>query len=41
MIGLVYVANPNNCLHEFTILPRLWPYPVEGALTHVVMTQCS
>ena len=30
MIGLLYKADPNACRHEYTFLPRLWPYPVIG-----------
>ncbi len=35
VIGLLYMAYPNGCLHKFTFLPRLWPCPVRGALALV------
>ncbi len=29
------MAYPDDCRHKFAFLPRLWPYPVEGALALV------
>ncbi len=30
VIGLLYMAYPDGCQHEFTFLPRLRPYPMRG-----------
>ena len=30
MMGLVHKAHPDGCRHDYTFLPRLWPYLVRG-----------